>query len=184
MPELRDRIRVPRAGWQGIALLWVMVLALSWSVQGPAWLERMDYLVPLGLIAVLAGTLVGMVRWSIVVTLPLGALIGATVLVWLVGGEYHTALGGLERLFALRQDLIALQTRNIFDQAGDEVARPLNSRAATAGFFRMPESEGAKVVRPGLTQTPESFGEGIDLSRQEPSFHRFDQFRLSGRADS
>jgi len=106
VPDLRDRINVPRAGWQGIALLWVMVLALSWSVQGPAWLDRMDYLVPLGLIAVLAGTLVGMVRWSIVATLPLGALIGAAVLVWLVGGEYHGGLGGLERLFALRQDLI------------------------------------------------------------------------------
>jgi transglutaminase-like putative cysteine protease len=104
--DLRERIRVSRAGWQGIALLWVMVLALTWSVQGAAWLERMDYLVPLGLAAVLAGTLVGMVRWSIVFTLPLGALIGAAFLVWVVGGEYHAALDSLGRLFALRQDLI------------------------------------------------------------------------------
>jgi transglutaminase-like putative cysteine protease len=104
--ELRDRIHVPRAGWQGAALLSVMVLALTWSVQGAAWLERMDYLVPLGLAAVVAGSLVGMLRWSIVFTLPLGAVVGAGLLVWMIGGEYHAAQDSLERLFALRQDLI------------------------------------------------------------------------------
>jgi transglutaminase-like putative cysteine protease len=104
--DLRDRFQVPRAGWQGFALLTVMVLALSWSVQGAAWLERMEFLVPLGLWAVLTGTLVGMLRWSIVATLPLGAIIGAGFLVWMIGGEYHAALGNLERLFVLREELV------------------------------------------------------------------------------
>jgi transglutaminase-like putative cysteine protease len=106
VPELRDRFRVPRAGWQGFALLSVMVLALTWSVQGAGWLEQMDYLVPVGLVAILAGTLVGMLRWSIVATLPLGAAIGAAFLIWTVGGEYHATLGNLERLFVLREELV------------------------------------------------------------------------------
>lgn len=114
MPEIRDRLRVPRAGWQGIALLSVMALALAWSVQGAAWLDRMEYLVPLALFAAAAGMLVGLLRTSIVLTLPLGALLGTACLLWMIGGEYHADLDVIGRLLALRDDLIGW-TRTVLD---------------------------------------------------------------------
>jgi hypothetical protein len=39
VPELRERLFAPRAGWLSLGLLVVMGLALAWSVQGAAWLE-------------------------------------------------------------------------------------------------------------------------------------------------
>ncbi len=106
MPEIRERLRPPRAGWQGVSLLAVMVLALAWSIQGAAWLDRLDFVVPIGLFAIGCGALVGLLRTSIVFTLPLGAALGAAFLIWTIGGEYHGTLDDLGRLVALRQDLI------------------------------------------------------------------------------
>jgi len=106
VPELRDRFRYPRAGWLSLGLLVVMALALAWSVQGAAWLEQMDFLVPLGIWAVVIGGLLGMLRVTIVATLPVNAVIGAALLIWMIGGEYHTALDELGRLEALRAELL------------------------------------------------------------------------------
>ena len=106
MPELRDRFLYPRAGWLSLGLLVVMALALAWSVQGAAWLEQMDYLVPLGIWAVVVGGLLGMLRTTIVATIPAGAVTGAVLLIWMVGGEYYTAFDDLTRLQVLRGDLI------------------------------------------------------------------------------
>lgn len=106
MPELRDRFLYPRAGWLSMGLLTVMALALAWSLQGAAWLEQMDYLVPLGISAVMIGGLLGMVRGTIVATIPIGAVVGAALLIWMVGGEYYTAFDEGTRLQALRGDLI------------------------------------------------------------------------------
>ena len=69
MSELSERLRYPRAGWISIVLLGVMALALAWSVQGAGWLEQMDFLVPVALYAVLAGSLLGMLRGSIVLAI-------------------------------------------------------------------------------------------------------------------
>ena len=106
MPDLRDRLLYPRAGWLSLGLLVVMALALAWSVQGAAWLEQMDYLVPLGIWAVVVGALLGMLRTTIVATIPIGAVTGTALLIWMIGGEYYTAFDELTRLQALRGDLI------------------------------------------------------------------------------
>jgi transglutaminase-like putative cysteine protease len=104
--ELIERLRYPRAGWISLVLLAVMALALAWSVQGASWLEQMDFLVPVALYAVIAGSLIGMLRGSIVWALPIGALIGTGVVLWTVGGEYFTALDQGGRLLALRTEFI------------------------------------------------------------------------------
>lgn len=83
-----------------------MALALAWSVQGARWLDQLDYLAPLAVWAVLAGALIGVLRWSIVISLPLGALIGAGLVLWTIGGEYFVALDQAGRLLALRGELI------------------------------------------------------------------------------
>ena len=106
MADLRERLLYPRAGWLSLGLLAVMALAVAWSVQGARWLEQLGFLAPVALCAVLAGALLGMLRSTIVWTLPLGAVIGAGVVLWTVGGEYFTALDQAGRLSALRTDLI------------------------------------------------------------------------------
>ncbi len=106
MSDLGERLRYPRAGWISLLLLGVMALALAWSVQGAGWLEQMDFLVPVALYAVVAGALLGMLRGSIVWSLPVGALIGTAVVLWTVGGEYFTDLDQAGRLVALRTELI------------------------------------------------------------------------------
>lgn len=106
VPDLRGRLVYPRAGWLSLGLLAVMALAVVWSVQGAMWLEQMDFLPPVALWAVLAGALLGALRSSIVWTLPLGAVTGAAVVLWSVGGEYFTPLEPGARLLALRTDAI------------------------------------------------------------------------------
>lgn len=106
MLEFLERLRPPRAGWLSMGLLAVMALALAWSVQGAGWLDQLDYLAPVALWAVLFGAVLGMLPVSIMALLPLGAAIGAGIVLWTVGGEYHTALDQLGRLQALRTDLM------------------------------------------------------------------------------
>jgi transglutaminase-like putative cysteine protease len=107
VPELRERFAAPRAGWLSLGLILVMALALAWSVQGAGWLERLDYLVPVAMAAVLAGAVLGLTRWSIVASLPLAALLGGAMVLWAVGGEYYPALDQAGRAFALRSDAVA-----------------------------------------------------------------------------
>lgn len=107
MPDLRERFRAPRAGWLSLGLLAVMALAVAWSVQGAAWLDELAFLAPVALWAVLFGAILGLVRWTIVVTLPLAAIIGAGFVIWTIGGEYFPELSSqLDRLMALRTELI------------------------------------------------------------------------------
>ena len=115
MRELRDRILYPRAGWLSLGLLAVMALSIAWAVQGAGWLEQLDYLAPLAVWAVVIGAVVGVLRLSIVFALPLGALSGAVIVIWMIGGEYHVELSQLGRLFALRTDLIEW-TRIVLDE--------------------------------------------------------------------
>lgn len=106
MPSLVDRLRHPRAGWLGIGLLLVMAVSVAWSVQGAGWLEQLGFLVPVAAAAVLSGALVGMLRPPIVVALPLGAVIGAGVVLWTVGGEYFPEARDADRFMALHLDTI------------------------------------------------------------------------------
>jgi transglutaminase-like putative cysteine protease len=106
VPSLRERFLYPRAGWLSLGLLVVMTLAVAWSVQGANWLDQMEFLAPVALWGVIFGALLGMLRISIVFTLPVGALIGTFVVLWTVGGEYFVDLDQGARLLALRTDLI------------------------------------------------------------------------------
>ena len=114
MPDLRERILYPRAGWLSLGLVVVMALSVAWSVQEAAWLDQLDYLAPLAVWAVLVGALIGVVRMSIVLALPLGAVVGTGFVLWAIGGEYFTPLSQLGRLEALREELIEW-TRVVFD---------------------------------------------------------------------
>ncbi|MCC6617400.1 MAG: transglutaminase domain-containing protein [Chloroflexi bacterium] len=107
MPELRDRILHPRAGWLSIGLLGVMATSLAWSVQGAAWLDQLGFLVPVAIVAVLTGVLLGMLRPNIVVALPLAAVIGAGIVLWTVGGEYFPEARRADRLLVLHQHAIS-----------------------------------------------------------------------------
>ena len=106
MPDLRERLAHPRAGWVSLGLLMIMALALAWSVQGAGWLEEMEFLAPVALLAVLTGALLGMLRGTIVFALPAGAVLGSGIVLWSVGGEYFTPLDQLSRLLALRAESI------------------------------------------------------------------------------
>jgi transglutaminase-like putative cysteine protease len=100
-------LRPPRAGWLGLAMLGVMLLSMAWSVQAAQWIERLDALVPVVLLAGAAGALLGMSRLSVAIVLPASALLGTGLVAWLVGGEYFGGLGAAERFWLLRDDVLA-----------------------------------------------------------------------------
>lgn len=104
MPDLVERLRHPRAGWLGIGLLIVMGIGLAWSVQGAAWLEKLEFLVPVAVGGILAGTLLGMLRPPLVLALPIAAVIGTAVVLWTVAGEYFPEAREADRLYALHLD--------------------------------------------------------------------------------
>ncbi|HYI65940.1 MAG TPA: transglutaminaseTgpA domain-containing protein [Candidatus Limnocylindrales bacterium] len=106
MPDLRERLLYPRAGWLSLGLLVIMGLALSWAVQGAHWLDQLEFLPPVAFWAILSGALLGVLPLRVVFTLPLAAIIGTAVVIWTIGGEYHPALNQLGRLQALRDDVV------------------------------------------------------------------------------
>lgn len=106
MPDLRERILYPRAGWLSLGLLVIMGLALSWAVQGAHWLDQLEFLPPVAFWAILSGALLGVLSMRVVFALPLSAIIGASVVIWTIGGEYHPALGQVGRVEALRDDVV------------------------------------------------------------------------------
>ena len=59
MPDLRERLLYPRAGWLSLGLLVVMALALTWAVQGAEWLDQLEFLPPVALWAIVGGALLG-----------------------------------------------------------------------------------------------------------------------------
>jgi len=107
VPSFRERLSKPREGWLSLILLVVMLLSLAWAVQAAGWLEQSEYLVPVALLAALAGALLAITPLSVALTVPISALLGALVLVWSIGGEYYPQLTQLGRLFALRDDLLS-----------------------------------------------------------------------------
>ncbi|MGH2429378.1 MAG: transglutaminaseTgpA domain-containing protein [Candidatus Limnocylindria bacterium] len=106
MPDLRERLLRPRPGWLSLGLLGVMLLALTWSVQGAAWLDQLDFLGPVALWAILFGAILGILPISVAAVLPIGALLGGWIVLWTIGGEYYPALDQAGRLFALRDDAV------------------------------------------------------------------------------
>jgi transglutaminase-like putative cysteine protease len=104
--ELARRFLRPREGWTSMALLVVMVVVMAWSVQRAEWFERLDYLVPVAVLACLVGALLGLTRLSVAITLPISSILGAGFVLWTVGGEYFPELGNIHRLIVLRGDAV------------------------------------------------------------------------------
>lgn len=107
MPDWLHRFMRPREGWLSLFLLFVMLLSVGWSVQSAGWLEDADFLVPVALWGMLAGAALALLPLSVLVTLPVGALLGAGVVLWAIGGEYFVELGQVGRLLALQDDVFA-----------------------------------------------------------------------------
>ncbi len=116
MPEGLRRFTHPREGWLSMGLLFVMLLALTWSVQSAGWLERLEFLGPVAFYGVLAGALLALMPVSVVFTLPTGAVLGCLIVLWTVGGEYFTRFGQLGRLLALREETIGW-VQSVLNQA-------------------------------------------------------------------
>ncbi|HEX6139002.1 MAG TPA: transglutaminaseTgpA domain-containing protein [Candidatus Limnocylindria bacterium] len=116
MPEWLRRVVRPREGWLSLALLLVMLLALTWSVQAAGWLEQLEFLMPVAFYAAFLGALLALLPLSVVITLPIGALVGAAIVLWTVGGEYFTKLDQLGRLMALNGDSIGF-VRSLLNNA-------------------------------------------------------------------
>src|SRR6266540_3418841 len=115
VPEaLRAYLR-PREGWLALGLLLVMVLSLGWSVQRAGWIGRLDYIVPLAFYAVLLGMVLALSRLSVAIVVPVSAVVGAALLLWIVGGEYFPEHTQLDRLWALRGESINW-TRIVLDE--------------------------------------------------------------------
>ena len=104
MRELVRRFLRPREGWTSFALVLVMVVVLGWSLQRAEWVDHLDYLVPVAVAAVLAGTLLGLTRLSVALVLPISAVLGAGFVLWTIGGEYFPDLDQASRLLLLRGD--------------------------------------------------------------------------------
>jgi transglutaminase-like putative cysteine protease len=106
IPEELRRYLQPREGWMAYLLLFVMLLTVGWSVQRAGWLEQAEFLIPVAFYASLLGSLLGMSRLSVAITLPISAVAGAAVTLWSVGGEYFPDVSQLDRLLSLRAEAI------------------------------------------------------------------------------
>jgi transglutaminase-like putative cysteine protease len=104
MPDWLRRYAMPREGWLALALLFVMLLSLGWSVQKAEWLDQLEYIIPVAFYAVMLGALLGLTPLSVVAVLPIAALAGTAIVLWTVGGEYFPDLSQGARLMALRQE--------------------------------------------------------------------------------
>jgi transglutaminase-like putative cysteine protease len=89
-----------------MALLLVMLLTLVWSLQRAAWVNHMDYLLPVAVVASLLGALLGLTRLSVAITLPAGAIGGAGLVLWTIGAEYFPQQDQAGRLILLRGDAL------------------------------------------------------------------------------
>jgi transglutaminase-like putative cysteine protease len=106
VPEwLRPYVR-PREGWLSYLLLLVMLFSLSWAVQAADWLEKAAFLIPVAFFASLLGALLALTPLSVVITLPLSAIVGAWVVLWTVGGEYFPLVSQVDRLLSLRVEAV------------------------------------------------------------------------------
>ncbi|MEO8251023.1 MAG: transglutaminaseTgpA domain-containing protein [Chloroflexota bacterium] len=102
---LRRYVR-PREGWLSLGLVVGMLSALTWSVQRAQWVDRLDFLLPVAVLAALAGALLGLSRLSVVVVLPVSAILGAWVVLSNLGAEYFPNVDQIGRLFLLRSEAL------------------------------------------------------------------------------
>jgi transglutaminase-like putative cysteine protease len=104
--ERLQRVLRPREGWASLALLGVMLVMLAWSLQRAEWVDHLDFLVPVAVVAAVLGALLGITRLSVALVLPLSAVVGAWFVLWTIGGEYFPELSPGGRLILLRGDAL------------------------------------------------------------------------------
>jgi transglutaminase-like putative cysteine protease len=106
VPELLRRFLRPREGWASMALLIVMLLTVVWSLQRAAWVNHMDYLLPVAVLAALLGALLGLTRLTVAITLPVAAIVGAWLVLFTIGAEFFPLHSQGGRLILLRGDAL------------------------------------------------------------------------------
>jgi transglutaminase-like putative cysteine protease len=106
VPELLRRFVFPREGWLSGVLIMVMLLALGWSVQQARWFEPIGFVIPIAYLAALTGVILGLTRLSVVIVLPVSALVGTWVVLWTVGGDFLPTLDQTSRLLVLRGEAL------------------------------------------------------------------------------
>ncbi|HSM39003.1 MAG TPA: transglutaminase-like domain-containing protein, partial [Candidatus Limnocylindrales bacterium] len=106
VPEWLVRYARPREGWLALALLFVMLLSLGWSIQRADWIPLLEFLIPVAFYAAVSGALLGLTRLSVTAVLPISAIAGTAIVLWAVGGEYYPDLGQIGRQLAMRSEVI------------------------------------------------------------------------------
>lgn len=106
MRDLLNRFLRPREGWSSMALLLVMLGTVVWSLQRAEWVNHMDYLLPVAVLAALLGALLGLTRLSVAIILPIAAIAGAGVVLLTIGAEFFPKHDEAARLILLRGDAI------------------------------------------------------------------------------
>jgi len=106
VPEQLRRFLRPREGSTSLALLLVMLATLSWSLQRAEWINHMQYLLPLGVVAAITGALLALSRLSVAIVLPVSAIVGTGFVVGLVGSEFFPLHDQTARLLLLRGDAL------------------------------------------------------------------------------
>ena len=104
----------PREGWLALGLLFVMLLSLGWSIQEAAWIDSLEFIVPVAFFAVVLGALFGLSRLSVAIVIPVSAVLGTAIVLWTVGGEYFPDSSQGDRLLALREEALRW-ARIVFD---------------------------------------------------------------------
>jgi transglutaminase-like putative cysteine protease len=100
--ELLNRFLRPREGWSSMVLLLVMLATVVWSLQRAEWVNHMDYLLPVAVLAALLGAVLGLTRLSVAITLPIAAVVGAGVVLLTIGAEFFPKHDEAARLILLR----------------------------------------------------------------------------------
>jgi transglutaminase-like putative cysteine protease len=114
VPEwIRPYLR-PREGWLALGLLFVMLLSLAWSIQEAAWIDHLEFIVPVAFYAVILGALFALSRLSVAIVIPISAVLGTGIVLWTVGGEFFPEASQGDRLLALRDEAIRW-ARIVFD---------------------------------------------------------------------
>lgn len=106
MPEQLRRFLQPREGWTSLALLVVMLATLSWSLQRAEWINHMQYLLPLAVVAAITGALLALSWLSVAIVLPISAILGTGFVLGFVGSEFFPLHDQTARLLLLRGDAL------------------------------------------------------------------------------
>ncbi len=91
-------------------LLLIMLLSLGGAVRSAGLLPRSDFVFPVLLVGFAVGVAVSVGRSRAVNAVGIGAIVGSAFVIGLVAAEYGPVAGPIDRLIALRADLLGWTT--------------------------------------------------------------------------